>query len=124
MTAGEKNFALWIEHLLNKMDAAKYRQLNIETLMALAALADRTPDLKINDYLVLDVIIGHAVRLAWLDRVPDRADFYEEDKAAAWKAFYDTSPQVCGAYARQSFAVPDGFNSRLRPDRFAIRRAA
>ncbi len=99
MTAGEKNFALWIEHLLNKMDASKYRQLNIETLMALAALAERSPDLKINDYLALDVIIGHAVRLAWLDQVPDRAEAYEEDKSTAWKAFYETSPQVCGAYA-------------------------
>ena len=97
-TAGEKNFALLIERLLNKMDASKYRQLNIETMMALAALADRTPDLMIDDFLVLDVVIGHAVRLAWLSRHPEREPAYHEDTAAAWQAFYETSPDECGVY--------------------------
>ena len=96
-TAGEKNFALWVEHLLNKMDASKYRQLTIEALTALAALVERTPDLQIEDYLVLDVLIGHAVRLCWLDHHPAREVDYEEDKPAAWQAFYDTSPTVCAA---------------------------
>lgn len=99
MTAGEKNFAFLIEHLLNKIDPPQYRQLNVEALLGLSALAERTPGLLIDDYVVLDVIIGHAVRLAWLDRSPDRAAHYEEDKAAAWAAFYETSPPLCGAYA-------------------------
>lgn len=98
MTAGEKNFALWIEHLLNKMDAAKYRQINVETMNELAALARRTPDLMIDDYLVLDVIIGHAVRLAWLEQFPDRTEQYEEDKSTAWTSYYEMSPQLCGAF--------------------------
>jgi phosphorylase kinase alpha/beta subunit len=98
MTAGEKNFALWIEQLLNKMDASKYRQINIETLMALADLVKRAPDLVFDDYLVLDVIIGHAVRLAWLNAHPERAGCYEEDKAAAWQAFYESAPNACAAY--------------------------
>ena len=96
-TAGEKNFALWVEHLLNKMDASKYRQLTIEALTALAELFERTPELQIDDYLVLDVLIGHAVRLCWLDRHPEREAVYEEDKPAAWQAFYDASPPVCAA---------------------------
>jgi len=108
MTAGEKNFALWIERLLNKMDASKYRQLNIETMMALAALTERTPDLRIEDYLVLDVLIGHAVRLAWLDRFPERADTYEQEKSAAWQAFYESSPQTCGAYAVKALQFLSG----------------
>jgi phosphorylase kinase alpha/beta subunit len=98
MTAGEQNFALWVEHLLNKIDAAEYRRLNVEALTALADLAERTPALMIDDFLVLDVLIGHAVRLAWLDRAPDRVAFYEEDKSAAWEAFYETAPQVGGVY--------------------------
>jgi len=97
-TAGEKNFALLIERLLNKMDASKYRQVNIETMMTLAALADRTPELVIDDYLVLDVVIGHAVRLAWLAGHPDREPMYHEDTANAWQAFYETSPNECGVY--------------------------
>jgi phosphorylase kinase alpha/beta subunit len=98
MTAGEKNFALWIEHLLNKMDAAKYRQINVETLIELSALARRSPSLFIDDYLVLDVIIGHAVRLAWLNDHPDRASDYEEDKPHAWTSFYESSPPACSSY--------------------------
>jgi len=35
--------------------------------MALSALAEGNPKLQIEDYLVMDVIVGHAVRLAWLD---------------------------------------------------------
>ncbi|MEG4206046.1 glycoside hydrolase family 15 protein, partial [Microcoleus sp. Pol7_A1] len=38
MTPGEKNFALQIEHLLNKIGAPEYRQVNIEALMELAAI--------------------------------------------------------------------------------------
>jgi phosphorylase kinase alpha/beta subunit len=95
MTPREKNFALWVEHLLNKMDAAKFRQVNIEALMALTSLVERSPTLIIDDYLVLDVIVGHAVRLAWLDEHADRDESYNEDKAAAWKSYYEMSPQAC-----------------------------
>jgi len=98
MTAGEKNFALWIEHLLNKMDAAKYRQMNVETLVELAAMVKRSPTIFIDDYLVLDVIIGHAVRLAWLNTYPDRAADYGEDKPLAWTSFYETSPPDCACF--------------------------
>ncbi len=38
MTAGENNFAIWVEHLLNKIEFPEYRQLNIEALQALASL--------------------------------------------------------------------------------------
>lgn len=95
MTPGEKNFALRIEHLLNKIPSSEYRQANIEALMELAEIGDRNPDLKIQEYIVLDVLIGHAVRLAWLDRYPERGDRYDEDKAAAWDAFYESSPYDC-----------------------------
>ncbi|MCW3062301.1 MAG: phosphorylase kinase alphabeta [Capsulimonas sp.] len=97
MTPGEKNFALTIEHLLNKMDAVKFRQVTIETLVALCHLVERTPTLRIDDYLVTDVIVGHAVRLAWLGNHPDREGFYDEDKSEAWTHFYESSPQTCAA---------------------------
>lgn len=103
MTAGEKNFALWVEHLLNKIEATEYRQVNIETLMELAAIADRNPNLQIEQYIVLDVLIGHAVRLAWLERFPEQADRYDEYKAAAWRSFYNTSPRECASYIVKAF---------------------
>ncbi|HEY9674896.1 MAG TPA: glycoside hydrolase family 15 protein [Waterburya sp.] len=98
MTPGEKNFALRVEHLLNKIEAPEYRQVNIEALMELAAIAQRNPELQIEEYIVLDVLIGHAVRLAWLERFPQRANQYDEYKAAAWRAFYDTSPTECAGH--------------------------
>jgi phosphorylase kinase alpha/beta subunit len=114
MTPGEKNFALRIEHLLNKIVAPEYRQLNIEALMALAALSERNPELNIAEYIVLDVLIGHAVRLAWLDiDTPkattnqfDRSAFdstnYDRYKSFAWSAFYQSSPHTCANYIVKS----------------------
>lgn len=103
MTPGEKNFALRVEHLLNKIEAPEYRQVNVETLMELAAIANRNPNLQIEEYIVLDVLIGHAVRLAWLERFPERADRYDEYKAAAWRSFYNTSPRECASYIVKAF---------------------
>jgi len=98
MTPGETNFALRVEHLLNKIQAPEYHQVNVEALMALAAIAERNPDLQIEQYIVLDVFIGHAVRLAWLDKHLNDADRYDEYKAQAWRSFYRLPPNVCADY--------------------------
>lgn len=103
MTPGEKNFALQVEHLLNKIEAPEYRQATIEALMTLGALMDENPDLEIEDYLVLDAIVGHAVRLAWLGRYPERATRYDDDKATAWHYYYTTSPTECAKAIADSF---------------------
>ncbi|MBE9097008.1 glycoside hydrolase family 15 protein [Tychonema sp. LEGE 07203] len=103
MTPGEKNFALQIEHLLNKIVAPEYRQVNIEALMELAAIGRRNPELKVEEYIVLDVLVGHAVRLNWQGKHPERAEKYDEDKAAAWQAFYNTSPYVCASHVLDAF---------------------
>ena len=103
MTPGEKNFALRVEHLLNKIEAPEYRQVNIETLMELAAICDRNPNLQIEEYIVLDVLIGHAVRLAWLERFPEKADRYDRFKASAWRAFYNSSPRECASAVVKAF---------------------
>ena len=89
--------------MLNKIEAPEYRQVNIEALMELSAIAVRNPNLQVEDYLVLDVIIGHAVRLAWLENHPERASRYDEDKASAWPAFYDASPYLCASYVVKAF---------------------
>ncbi len=103
MTPGEKNFALRIEHLLNKIHAPEYRQVNIEALVELSALTEQNPDLQIEEYIVLDVLIGHAVRLAWLEKFPEREEAYDQYKAAAWYAFYEMSPEECAGYIVKSF---------------------
>jgi phosphorylase kinase alpha/beta subunit len=98
MTAGEKNFALQVEHLLNKIPAPEYLYVNIEALNELSAIVQTNPDIHIAEYIVLDVLIGHAVRLAWLDRHPDHLDRYDEYKTAAWKAFYTSSTYECASF--------------------------
>jgi phosphorylase kinase alpha/beta subunit len=102
MTPEEKNFALRVEHLLNKIQAPEYRQVNIEALMELAAVVNENPDLQFEDYIVMDVLIGHAVRLGWLSHHPDLGDRYDEFKADAWQAFYDSSPRTCASYIAQA----------------------
>lgn len=94
-TPGEKNFALRVEHLLNKIDAPEYRHVNVEALMALAAFVQENPSLQIGDYIVLDVLIGHAVRLAWLADHPPDISLYESHKTMAWQRFYEESPAAC-----------------------------
>jgi phosphorylase kinase alpha/beta subunit len=102
MTPGEKNFALRIEHLLNNIQAPEYHQVNVEALMELAAIAERNPELQIEEYIVLDVLIGHAVRLSWLDRNPQLSDHYSEYKGMAWRSFYETSPYDCANYVAKA----------------------
>ncbi|MBD1911247.1 MULTISPECIES: glycoside hydrolase family 15 protein [unclassified Leptolyngbya] len=102
MTPGEKKFALRVEHLLNKIQAPEYRQINIEALMELAALFEQNPDFQIEQSIVLDVFIGHAVRLAWLDQHPEDGDRYDERKANAWSAFYEVSPYDCARFMAEA----------------------
>jgi phosphorylase kinase alpha/beta subunit len=102
MTPGETNFALLIEHLLNKIQAPEYRQINVEALMELAAIVERNPEFQIEDSIVLDVLIGHAVRLCWLDNHPEQDHQYNEYKAIAWSVFYETPPYDCANYIAQA----------------------
>jgi phosphorylase kinase alpha/beta subunit len=44
------------------------------------------------------VLIGHAVRLGWLDQQPERFETYESDKAQAWQSFYQLPPAQCATY--------------------------
>jgi len=98
MTPGEKSFALWLEHLLNKIAASEYRQLNIESLSVLASFFRQNPSLQVEDACALDALIGHAVRLAYLDQRSEREISYNDHKAEAWAAFYASSPERTSAF--------------------------
>lgn len=98
MTADETNFALRVEKLLNKIEASEYRQLTIEALQTLASLSERNPDIRIEDTIIIDVLIGHAVRLAYLDFYPERNHQYNQYKAKAWEQFYKLPSEVTSNY--------------------------
>ncbi|GAB4264713.1 MAG: hypothetical protein Kow0065_15500 [Methylomicrobium sp.] len=92
MTAGEQSFKLHVNHLLNKIQAPVYRQLTVEALNAIAFVFRDNPSLHIDDTLVTDIIIGHAVRLCWLKLHPEAKDNYKECVSLAWQAFYQLPP--------------------------------
>lgn len=118
MTSGEKNFALRVEHLLNHIQAPEYRQVNIEALMELAALFEQNPALQIEEFIVLDVLIGHAVRLAWLDDAAHAPAAYDQQKGMAWRAFYESSPYTCASYVARALQ----FLMELGRDRQTVSR--
>ncbi len=98
MTPGEQNFERCITHLLSKIQAPEYRHVNLEALREMGEIFKVNPDLYFEDYIYLDVLIGHAVRLGWLDQQPERFKTYESDKAQAWQSFYQLPPAQCATY--------------------------
>lgn len=101
-TPGERGFALQVEELLNRIAAPEYRQLAIEALLTLSDITRANPDLVIGEALVLDVLIGRAVRLGWQQRQPE-AD-YNEQVAAAWADFYASPPHRVANLVLAAFA--------------------
>ena len=90
-TAGEQSFALRIDTLLQSIDAPDYRQLNIEAIESLSKVFRQSPQLHVDNDLILDVLIGHAVRIAWEKH--HGSGNYDEQRGQAWEAFYKLSPQ-------------------------------
>lgn len=115
MTAGEPQFALLIERLMNKIESPSYRQMTIEGLRALMALAEANPDLIIDDYLIVEVIISHAVRLNWIEQFPARASNYNQFRGPAWQAFYQNPPQRVGVRIGQAldYLISQGRQEQL-----------
>jgi phosphorylase kinase alpha/beta subunit len=96
MTKAEKNFALLIEDKLNHIHAPEYRQLVLEALQVISALFRVNPDLKLDSYIVMDVLIGHAVRLNSLNNLGDGD--HAISKSEAWDLFFESPPhQVANA---------------------------
>jgi phosphorylase kinase alpha/beta subunit len=95
-TAGERNFATLVDHLLSRIEAPEYRQLCCECLLSLMAFVETNADVRFDDDLALDVVIGHAVRVGWQHTHPSMdVDDYARHKAQAWGQFYLASPGDC-----------------------------
>ena len=95
-TAGERNFATLVDHLLSRIEAPEYRQLCCECLLSLMAFVETNADVRFDDDLALDVVIGHAVRVGWQHTHPSmHVDDYARHKAQAWGQFYLASPGDC-----------------------------
>jgi phosphorylase kinase alpha/beta subunit len=104
MTRGEKLFRERVTHILNKTPSPDSLQLYIEALQVLMVVMGKNPDLRIDDTLYLDVIIGHAVRLAWQQQNPQSASAYDSHRAAAWQAFYLSPPSAVANHVMAALA--------------------
>ena len=89
-TAGERTFELRVDTLIQSIEAPDYKKLNIEALESLSKFFKNNPDIKVDNDLILDVIIGHAVRISWKEN--HNMDNYDEQKGQAWSAFYELAP--------------------------------
>ncbi|MFZ4700458.1 MAG: glycosyl hydrolase family 15, partial [Candidatus Methylumidiphilus sp.] len=94
LTSGEQTFKLHVNHLLNKIQAPVYRQLTVEALRALASIFHDNAELQVDDTIFTDILIGHAVRLCWLQSHPQHQDTYEEYVSLAWQTFYQLPPHA------------------------------
>jgi len=92
MTRGEILFQDMVDHLLNKTPVPEVRRLYYEALMVLGLIMKANPDMHTEDSLFLDVILGHAVRLLWLDQPGNEAINYQDNREQAWQAFYYSKP--------------------------------
>lgn len=94
MTAGEHSFRLYVNHMLDKIQSPVHRQLTVEALRALMFIVRENPSLLINDTLVVDILLGHAVRINWRTLHSGHVYEYEENVALAWQSFYQLPPNI------------------------------
>ncbi|RXJ67935.1 glycosyl hydrolase family 15 [Halarcobacter ebronensis] len=100
-TAGERNFELRVDSLLQSIEAPDYRQLNLELLQTLITIFEENPDIRVNTDLLLDVLIGYAVKIAW--QKLNGEENYDEQKGQAWEYFYKLTPKEANEYFIESF---------------------
>jgi phosphorylase kinase alpha/beta subunit len=63
-TPGEAAFALWLEQLLNQIDAAEYRQVTVEALTVVASYLLQHREARLAEELDVDVLLERAALLA------------------------------------------------------------
>jgi phosphorylase kinase alpha/beta subunit len=104
MTRGEKLFRHHVTHILNKTPAPDTLQLYGEALQVLMIVMWKNPQLRIADTLYLDVLIGHAVRLAWEQCHLQAAADYDQYRADAWNEFYLSPPSAVANHVMAALA--------------------
>lgn len=120
-TSHEKNFALHVEHLLNKIHASDYRQLIVETLNTLHAIFRANPKIRVDGHIVLDTLLGNAVRLKWLmNQDPGSEKAYHDHSPEAWEDMYDSKPHELSNAVMKAFLYLTGIEQKSHMRRMAI----
>jgi len=90
MTPGERNFALKIQSWLDSCPTPIERQVIVECLMILSKVAERNPEVKMNEIIHLEVISEEAIKICWNTFHGDATTYpYEQYKPIAKEFFYD-----------------------------------
>lgn len=115
MTAGERQFALLIERLLNRIESPSYRQLTLEALVAVMSVSDSNPEIELQDYVVVEVIIAHAVRLNWVNSHQQEEYEYNMHRGEAWQIFYHSPPSVVSKHIGEalSYLIQQGYRESI-----------
>jgi phosphorylase kinase alpha/beta subunit len=109
-TPGEAAFALWLEQLLNQIDAAEYRQLTVEALAVVASFFLQNSSVRLVDELDVDLILERAARLGGRQPGATQAEL-NAGSEEIWANFYTKEP----AYTAK--AVADVLRSMVEPAR-------
>ena len=75
MTPRERNFALRIQSWLDSCGNPMDRQLIVECLMIISKIAQRNPEVKMNETIRLDAIVEEAIRICWTTFQPEQSVF-------------------------------------------------
>ena len=92
MTRGEILFKDKVDHILNKTPVPEVRRLYYEALRVLGLIVNSNTNMRTGDAMVLDVLIGHAVRLNWLAQAGNEMIAYDSHREQAWQSFYFAPP--------------------------------
>ncbi|MGR6874311.1 hypothetical protein ACU6U9_18870 [Pseudomonas sp. HK3] len=103
MTAGEKTFELYVDGLISEIKIPEYRHLCIESLLALAAYFKQNPEINVDDYLVVDVLLSHCVKGHWLVEHPAHASVYHRHSIDAQKAIFQAPPHIVAQKVVEAF---------------------
>lgn len=86
MSAGELNFALAVQTLLNRIQHPEYRQIVVELFSIIATILERNPELKFSQLLNLDIIVRDAFSMFLKDlgreMTEDMSSFYNAVQAS------------------------------------------
>lgn len=117
-TSGETQFVHLFEMMINRIDSASYRQMTIEALEGLITFSEMNPSVEFKNHLIIEVILGHAVRINWLSHSDHFPENYDDEKGDAWKQFYleSTSEVTVKIQNAVQFLIETGLPSRHSDD--------
>lgn len=94
MTHGEGQFEHLFEKMLSRIASPSYRQMTIEALYGMMQFLVWHPEISLKGYLIVEVVLGYAVKINWLKHHPTNEEHYNDVRGKAWRQFYLETPET------------------------------